>query len=98
MTKYELITILAKSNPYLYKKDLERFVNTFFEEISKTLSQGNRVELRGFAAFSVKKRPPRIGRNPRTGDKVKVQGKSAAYFKTGKGLRDRLNSVHLQQN
>ena len=92
MVKSELILRLAEMNPHLYQRDIERLVTTFFEEISKALSEGNRVELRGFGAFSVKERPPRVARNPRTGEAVEVSEKSAPFFKTGKELRIRLNS------
>ncbi len=91
MTKSELILTLAERNPHLYQRDVERIVATILEEIAAALSRGDRVELRGFGAFSVKKRGPRIGRNPRTGESVNVAQKSVPYFKTGKELRERLN-------
>src|SRR4029077_20953628 len=91
MTKSELIARLAARNPHLYQRDVERIVATVFDEISKALASGHRVELRGFGAFSVKKRDPRTGRNPRTGEQVAVASKRVPYFKTGKDLRDRLN-------
>jgi len=91
MTKSELIARLAAKNPHLYQRDVERIVATVFDEISKALANGHRVELRGFGAFSVKKREPRTGRNPRTGEQVAVASKRVPYFKTGKDLRDRLN-------
>ncbi len=75
----------------LSQRDVERIVNTVFEEISEALSRGDRVELRGFGAFSVKKRDARVGRNPRTGETVEVEEKHVPFFKTGKLLRDRLN-------
>jgi integration host factor subunit beta len=75
----------------LSQRDVERIVNTIFDEISEALSRGDRVELRGFGAFSVKKRDARIGRNPRTGETVEVEEKHVPFFKTGKLLRDRLN-------
>ncbi|MCW9035474.1 MAG: integration host factor subunit beta [Rhodospirillales bacterium] len=92
MTKSELITMLAEANPHLYQRDVERIVSTIFDEISAALAKGDRVELRGFGAFSVKQRDARIGRNPRTGDAVKVESKYIPFFKTGKQLRDKLNS------
>ncbi len=91
MIKSELIARLVEANPHLYQRDVERIVNTIFEEITNTLAEGNRVELRGFGAFSVKHRPKRIGRNPRTGETVNVPEKHVPYFKTGKDLRERLN-------
>ena len=92
MTKSELITYLAEENPHLYQRDVERIVTTIFEEIASALSRGDRVELRGFGAFSVKQRDARIGRNPRTGEAVQVDAKRVHYFKTGKQLRDKLNN------
>ena len=92
MTKSDLIAHLLDENPHLYQRDVERIVSTIFEEISHALINGNRVELRGFGAFSVKKREARLGRNPRTGDAVEVPSKYVPYFKTGKLLRDRLNN------
>ncbi|HVO14808.1 MAG TPA: integration host factor subunit beta [Alphaproteobacteria bacterium] len=91
MTKSELIQRLAELNPHLYQRDVERIVSTIFEEISAALERGDRVELRGFGAFSVKQRDARVGRNPRTGDTVSVGAKHVPYFKTGKELRERLN-------
>lgn len=91
MIKSELISKLVDANPHLYQRDVERIVGTVFEEISSALSRGDRVELRGFGAFSVKKRPARVGRNPRTGETVHVEEKHVPYFKTGKDLRERLN-------
>ncbi|HRK96790.1 MAG TPA: integration host factor subunit beta [Rhodospirillales bacterium] len=92
MTKSELIARLAAANPHLYHRDVERIVTTVFEEIAAALSRGDRVELRGFGAFSVKERGARIGRNPRTGDTVSVTSKYIPYFKTGKQLREKLNA------
>ena len=89
--KSQLIARLAASNPHLYLRDAERIVVTVFEEITRALAQGDRVELRGFGAFSVKTRPARLGRNPRTGKPVKVAKKFSPYFKTGKQLREKLN-------
>ncbi|MCH7542093.1 MAG: integration host factor subunit beta [Proteobacteria bacterium] len=92
MTKSELIMRLAEKNPHLYYRDVERIVSTIFDEIAAALSRGDRVELRGFGALSVKKRNARIGRNPRTGESVNVAEKHVPFFKTGKHLRQRLNS------
>jgi integration host factor subunit beta len=91
MIRSELIQKIADENPHLYHRDVERIVNTIFNEITDALASGNRVELRGFGAFSVKKRDARIGRNPRTGESVEVEEKHVPFFKTGKLLRDRLN-------
>ena len=97
MIKSELVTLLADANPHLYQRDVERIVNTVFDEITTALTRGERVELRGFGAFSVKKRPARIGRNPRTGEPVDVAEKHVPFFKTGKELRDRLNDKKRQE-
>ena len=91
MTKSELIAYLAEENPHLYQRDVERIVTTVFDEIAEALSRGDRVELRGFGAFSVKQRDSRVGRNPRTGEAVQVSAKRVPYFKTGKQLREKLN-------
>lgn len=91
MIRSELIQIIAEENPHLYQRDVERIVNTIFEEIIASMARGDRVELRGFGAFSVKKRDARTGRNPRTGETVEVEEKYVPFFKTGKLLRDRLN-------
>ena len=91
MTKSELIARLAELNPSLYHRDLEQLVNTVFETISEALERGDRVELRGFGAFSLRKRKARIGRNPRTGESVNVAAKTIPFFKMGKGMRERLN-------
>ncbi|WP_354188681.1 integration host factor subunit beta [Bartonella silvatica] len=91
MVKSELVQIIARQNPHLFQRDVENIVNAIFEEISTALANGNRVELRGFGAFSVKSRSARNGRNPRTGEAVAVEEKWIPFFKTGKDLRDRLN-------
>jgi integration host factor subunit beta len=91
MIRSELIQKIADENPHLYQRDVERIVNTIFNEITDAMANGNRVELRGFGAFSVKKRDARTGRNPRTGEAVFVEEKHVPFFKTGKLLRDRLN-------
>ena len=91
MIKSELVQAIAERNPHLYQRDVENIVNAILEEITEALARGDRVELRGFGAFSVKNRPPRLGRNPRTGDKVHVEEKWVPFFKTGKELRERLN-------
>ena len=91
MIRSELVQQIADENPHLYQRDVEKIVGTVFEEIIDAISSGNRVELRGFGAFSVKKRDARTGRNPRTGEAVQVDEKHVPFFKTGKLLRDRLN-------
>jgi integration host factor subunit beta len=91
MTKSELVARIAEMNPQLYQRDVERIVSTIFEEITGALSRGDRVELRGFGAFSVKARNARVGRNPRTGASVEVNAKTVPFFKTGKQLRDLIN-------
>ncbi len=92
MIKSELILKIAEQNPHLYHRDVERIIDTIFDEIVGSLASGNRVELRGFGAFSVKKRDARQGRNPRTGQIVDVAEKRVPFFKTGKELHVRLNS------
>lgn len=91
MIRSELVEKIAEENPHLYHRDVERIVATIFNEIIDAMANGNRVELRGFGAFSVKKRDARVGRNPRTGDSVTVSEKHVPFFKTGKLLRDKLN-------
>jgi len=91
MIRSELIQKLSEENPHLFQRDVERIVNTIFDEIIEAMARGDRVELRGFGAFSVKKRDARAGRNPRTGESVAVDQKHVPFFKTGKLLRDRLN-------
>lgn len=92
LTKSELIQRIAERNPHLYLRDVERIVGTIFDEISTALADGNRVELRGFGAFSVRQRDARTGRNPRTGEPVEVEAKQMPFFKCGKELRERLNT------
>ncbi|MCF2905151.1 integration host factor subunit beta [Octadecabacter sp. CECT 8868] len=91
MIRSKLIDTIAAENPHLYQRDVEKIVNTIFDRIIDAMADGDRVELRGFGAFSVKKRDARLGRNPRTGDAVQVDEKHVPFFKTGKLLRDRLN-------
>lgn len=91
MTRSELIQRLAEKNPHLYLRDVETIVDTTFDEITEALIRGDRIELRGFGTFSVKERNARTGRNPRTGESVTVDAKRLPFFKTGKGLRERLN-------
>ena len=91
MIRSELLQKLAQDNPELRAQEVEQVVDIFFEEIAQRLAEGGRIELRGFGAFSVKKRDARTGRNPRTGEAVHVEEKHVPFFKTGKLLRDRLN-------
>lgn len=91
MTKSELIAQLAADNPHLRQQDVEALVSVVFDRITETLAAGGRVELRGFGAFSVKRRDARTGRNPRTGEAVEVPGKAAPFFKPGKELRGIVN-------
>src|ERR1700754_166647 len=91
MIKSELVQRIAAQNPHLYQRDVENIVNAILNEVVGALSRGDRVELRGFGAFSVKNRPARTGRNPRTGAHVAVDEKCVPFFKTGKEMRERLN-------
>ena len=91
MIKSELVQHIAAQNPHLYQRDVENIVNAILGEIIAALARGDRVELRGFGAFSVKHRPARTGRNPRTGAHVSVERKYVPFFKTGKEMRERLN-------
>ena len=91
MIKSELVQRIAERNPHLYLRDVENIINAILDEITDALAQGNRVELRGFGAFSVKHRDARLGRNPRTGAHVAVEEKAVPFFKTGKEMRERLN-------
>jgi integration host factor subunit beta len=91
VTRAEIIAELAASSPHLRQADAELIVATIFEQITAALVRGERVELRGFGAFTVKQRPARIGRNPRTGKVVAVEEKTRPYFKTGREMLRRLN-------
>jgi integration host factor subunit beta len=93
MIKSELVQRIASQNPHLYQRDVENIINAILTEVTAAMSKGDRVELRGFGAFSVKHRPARTGRNPRTGDHVSVAQKSVPFFKTGKEMRERLNKT-----
>ncbi|ABI62918.1 integration host factor subunit beta [Granulibacter bethesdensis] len=92
MTKSELIASLKADNPHLTERDVETIVSTIFDEISNALARGARVELRGFGAFTIKRRDARVGRNPRTGETVSVDEKVVPFFKAGKELRERVNN------
>ena len=91
MIKSELVQRISAQNPHLYQRDVENIVNAILGEIIAAMARGDRVELRGFGAFSVKRRDARVGRNPRTGDSVAVEEKYIPFFKTGKEMRERLN-------
>ena len=94
MIKSELVQRIANRNPHLYLRDVEKIVNAILDEITSALARGDRVELRGFGAFSVKHRDARVGRNPRTGALVPVNEKTVPFFKTGKEMRERLNQSY----
>lgn len=96
MIKSVLIQKVAAANPHLYHRDVEKIVNVILDEIISALETGGRVELRGFGAFTVKHRPARKGRNPRTGKPVNVDEKFVPFFKTGKELRERLNNGYVE--
>ncbi len=92
MIKSELIDRLAAENPHLTQKDVEKIVGVILDQMTDALAEGGRIELRGFGAFSVRRRPARQGRNPRTGASVQVPAKAVPFFKSGKELRERLNA------
>ncbi|HET8701593.1 MAG TPA: integration host factor subunit beta [Nitrococcus sp.] len=92
MTKSELIELIAANQQHLAYKDVELAVKTLLEYMSEVLSAGERIEIRGFGSFSLHHRPPRIGRNPKTGDPVALPGKYVPHFKPGKQMRERVNS------
>ncbi len=96
MTKSELIEQLAAKQVHLAYKDIEIAVKTILECMAEALTQGKRIEIRGFGSFSLHYRPPRIGRNPKTGDAVRLEGKYVPFFKPGKELRDRINASLLR--
>ena len=91
MTKSDLVKRISEANPNLYLSDVQAIVDTTLDTIVEAMAAGDRVELRGFGAFSVKQRDAREGRNPRTGESVEVDAKRVPFFKCGKLLRDRLN-------
>ena len=93
MIRSELVARLVAENPNLTRSDAENVVSTIFDTIVRQLEEGGRVELRGYGAFTVRRRDPKKGRNPRTGDVVDVEGKSVPFFKAGKKLRDRVNAA-----
>lgn len=91
MTKSELIEKMARKQGHLKDKDVELSVKSLLEQMSRSLAMGERIEIRGFGSFSLHYRPPRIGRNPKTGDSVSLPGKYVPHFKPGKELRERIN-------
>ena len=92
MVKSELITALSKTQNQLPKQDIEMAVNAILDHMSKTLAVGGHVEIRGFGSFSLNYQEPRIGRNPKTGERVQVTGKHKVRFKPGKELKERVNN------
>ena len=99
LTKSELMDILARKQTQLAYKDIELAIKTIIEQMTQSLSTGDRIEIRGFGSFSLHFRPPRMGRNPKTGDPVPLQGKHVPHFKPGKELRERVNkSMHANGN
>jgi len=93
MTKSELIDVLAENNSNLMYKDIEASVKEILEQMTRSLEGGQRVEIRGFGSFSLHHRAPRNGRNPKTGDQVKLSAKSVPHFKPGKELKERVNTI-----
>ena len=98
MTKAELIERLARKQTHLAQKDVELVVKSILERMSAALSVGQRIEIRGFGSFSLHYRPPRTGRNPKTGDVVDLTPKHVPHFKPGKELRDRVDAAHSNQS
>lgn len=92
MTKSELIEVLSRRQAHLKADDVDLAVKTLLEMMSGALTQGERIEIRGFGSFSLHFRPPRLGRNPKTGESVALPGKYVPHFKPGKELRDRVNA------
>ncbi len=96
MTKSELIELLARKQVHLKAEDVDLAVKAVLEQMSSALANGDRIEIRGFGSFSLHFRPARLGRNPKTGDSVTLSGKYVPHFKPGKELRERVNSVEVQ--
>ena len=94
MNKSDLILKILEAEPTLYKKDASKIVNVFFDTISKAISNGERVELRGFGVFDVKQRQARIARNPKNGEAVAVPAKKVPFFRMGKNMKDRINKTN----
>ncbi|WP_411832048.1 integration host factor subunit beta [Pseudoxanthomonas mexicana] len=93
MTKSELIEILARRQPHLKAEDVDLAVKALLEMMAGSLAQGDRIEIRGFGSFSLHYRPPRVGRNPKTGESVALPAKHVPHFKPGKELRERVSAV-----
>ncbi|KAF1717955.1 integration host factor subunit beta [Pseudoxanthomonas yeongjuensis] len=93
MTKSELIEILSRRQPHLKADDVDLAVKSLLEMMGGALAQGERIEIRGFGSFSLHYRPPRLGRNPKTGDSVALPAKHVPHFKPGKELRERVSGV-----
>jgi integration host factor subunit beta len=98
MTKSELIDVIAKEQSHLAYRDIELAVKCMVEQMSQALASGERIEIRGFGSFSLHYRPPRLGRNPKTGDSVALSGKYVPHFKPGKELRERVDRVHSPES
>lgn len=92
MTKSELIEIIAEKYPSMQLRDVESTIKEVIDYMSDSLASGDRIEIRGFGSFSLHYRAPRIGRNPKTGEKVELDGKYVPYFKPGKEMRERVNA------
>ncbi len=96
MTKSELIEVIANAQSHLAYRDVELAVKYLVEQMSQTLASGERIEIRGFGSFSLHYRPPRVGRNPKTGEAVRLAGKYVPHFKPGKELRERVRNAYLR--
>jgi integration host factor subunit beta len=96
MTKSELIARLAERNPRLVARDADEAVNTMLDAMTDALAGGQRIEIRGFGSFALNYRPPRVGRNPKSGDRVQVPAKYVPHFKAGKELRERVDGNEAQ--
>ncbi len=97
MTKSELIEVIAREQSHLAYRDVELAVKCMIEQMSQSLAGGDRIEIRGFGSFSLHYRPPRVGRNPKTGESVHLAGKYVPHFKPGKELRERVNEGYLRE-
>jgi len=97
MTKSELIEVIAREQSHLAYRDVELAVKCMIEQMSRALATGDRIEIRGFGSFSLHYRPPRTGRNPKTGDSVQLSGKYVPHFKPGKELRERVNEGYMRE-